>query len=125
MIKKIRRDTNPDFLFIEPYELVITDEIRVAASLGLRDVDYEVGPFITLVDAETFDFSWQERNRLILNHIIGADMIAISRSDLTQPEQLEAIRETLKNHVNNNQVLSLSAVLGHGIKEVMDSILVM
>jgi G3E family GTPase len=90
----------------------------------LRDVGYEIGPFIALVDAESFDFSWQERSKLILNHIVGADVVAISRSDLTKLEQVEAIRETLEDHVENNRVLSLSTVLGRGIKEVMDRILV-
>ena len=36
--------------------------------------------------------------------------------------QLEEIRETLRDNVNNNHVLSLSLLLGQGIKEVIDEV---
>ena len=123
MIKAFKRDLDPDFLLIEPYELVVTKEIRTAASMALRDVRYEIGPFITLVDGPTFSFSWHERNRLILNHVAGADLVAISRTDLLEAGQVEKIRTALKGHVDNNQVLSLSVMLDQGVKEVIAKIL--
>ena len=123
MIKAFKRGLDPDFLFIEPYELVVTKEIRTAASMALRDVRYELGPFITLVDGPTFEFSWQERRRLILNHVEGADLVAISRTDLLETEQVEKIRNALKDHVCNNHLLGLSVSLNQGVKEVIAKIL--
>jgi len=123
MIKAFKRGLDPDFLFIEPYELVVTKEIRTAASMALRDVTYELGPFITLVDGPTFEFSWHERKRLILNHVVDADLVAISRTDLLETEQVQKIRNTLKDHVGNNHVLRLSISLNRGVKEVIAKIL--
>ena len=118
MIKDLKRGLDPDFLFIEPFELVITNEIRTAISMGLRDVTYEIGPFIALVDASTFGYSWQERKSTILNHLIGADVVAISRIDLVEPEYLETIRDTLKDHINSSHLLEVSFSSAHGLDEV-------
>ena len=63
-IKKFRRDIDPDFLFIEPSEIVVTREMRIVSSMGLRDVKYATGPFITLVDGPAFEVSWEERRPL-------------------------------------------------------------
>jgi len=118
MIKDLKRGLDPDFLFIEPFELVITNEIRTAISMGLRDVTYEIGPFIALVDAPTFGYAWQERKSTILNHVVGADVVAISRIDLVEQEYLETIRDTLKNHITGSHLLELSFSPAHGLDEV-------
>ena len=53
-IKEIKRTVNPDYLFIEPSEMVLTQEMLDATRMGLRDVSYEIGPFITLIDGPDF-----------------------------------------------------------------------
>ncbi len=91
--------------------------------MGLRDLTYEIGPFITLVDGPTFDFLWRERRRLILNHILGADLVAISRADSLGSDRLETVQNILEQHFNKNHVLSLSVTLDRGVEEVIDTIL--
>ena len=118
MIKDLKRGLDPDFLFIEPFELVITNEIRTAISMGLRDVTYEIGPFIALVDAPTFGYVWQERKSTILNHVVGADVVAISRIDLVEQAYLETIRDTLKSHIAGSRLLEVSFSSAHGLDEV-------
>jgi G3E family GTPase len=119
MIKDLKRGLNPDFLFIEPFELVITNEIRTALSMGLRDVSYEIGPFIALVDAPTFEYSWEERKTTILNHVVGADVVAITRIDLVEPEYLETIRDALMDYANTNRLLNLSFPLRQGMNDII------
>lgn len=116
-IKAFRRELDPNFLFIEPSEMVVTRELRNATSMGLRDVRYEIGPFVTLVDGPTFDFSWQERRALLLGQITDADLVLVSRTDLAEQERLAEIEGTLKEYCNG--VLSLSTRLGQGIEEVV------
>lgn len=116
-IKGLRRELNPDYLFIEPSEMVVTRELRNASAMGLRDVKYEIGPFITLVDGPAFDFSWQDRRALLIGQISDADLVVISRTDLIKSERLAEIEGTLKEYCNG--VLSLSTRLGQGIEEVV------
>lgn len=119
MIKDIRRTVNPDYLFIEPFELVVTAEILTALAMGQRDVDYEVGPVFALIDAPEFDFSWRERKQTLLNHISGCHRVAITRVDLVGKQKLKAIREALRNEMQADDVLLVSIPDDEGIEKVM------
>ena len=119
-IKGIQREIDPDLLFIEPSEMVVTKELRNVSAMGLRDVTYEVGPFITLVDGPTFNFSWQERRALLLGQIADADLVVLSRSDLIDSGRLEEIGKTLNEHLKS--VIGLSTPLGLGVKEVVEMV---
>jgi G3E family GTPase len=117
-IKKFRRDIDPDFLFIEPSEMVLTPEMRNATSMGLRDVKYAVGPFITLVDGPAFEVSWEERRPLILGQVEGADAVAVSRSDLLDTGRVQEIIEVLREYTGN--VFQMSVTGNAGLRKVMD-----
>ncbi len=119
-IKGFRRELDPDFLFIEPSEMVVTRELRNASAMGLRDIKYDIGPFITLVDGPSFDFSWQERRALLLGQIRDADLVVVSRTDLIKSERLAEIGGVLKGYCNG--ALGLSTHFGQGIKEVVEMV---
>lgn len=119
-IKGFRRELDPDFLFIEPSEMVVTRELRNASAMGLRDIKYDIGPFITLVDGPSFDFSWQERRALLLGQIRDADLVVVSRTDLIKSERLAEIIGVLKGYCNG--ALGLSTHFGQGIKEVVEMV---
>lgn len=116
-IKKIRRNANPDFMFVEPSERVVTREMRNVIAMGRRDVSYEIGPFITLVDGPDFWPLWKERQPLLLGHMAGADLVALSRSDLIGAARVEEIVRIMKGYCNN--ILQLSARSGAGMEEVV------
>lgn len=120
-IKEFRKTVSPDYLFVEPSELVVTAELRSVISMGLRDINYDIGPFITLVNAEDFAIIWEERRPLILGQISGADLVAISKVDLLigKPE-LQHIVNTIKTLCPC--LLQLSSHNALGIKEVITSI---
>jgi G3E family GTPase len=117
-IKGFRRELDPDFLFIEPSEMVVTRELRNVSAMGLRDIKYDIGPFITLVDGPSFNFSWQERKALLLGQIRDADLVAVSRTDLIKSERLTEIGGVLKGYCNG--ALGLSTHFGQGIEEVVE-----
>lgn len=119
-IKAFRRELNPDILIIEPSEMVVTCELRNASAMGLRDVNYKIGPFIALVDGPTFEYLWQERRALLLGQITDADLVIISRVDLITSERLKEIAGNLKGY--RNGVLGLSTRLGLGVEEVVEMI---
>jgi len=117
-IKKFRRDIDPDFLFVEPSEMVLTHEMRDVTSMGLRDVKYAVGPFITLVDGPAFEVSWEERRPLILGQVEGADIVAVTRSDLLDTGRVQEIIEVLREYTGN--VFQMSVTGNAGLWKVMD-----
>ena len=117
-IKKFRKDIDPDFLFIEPSEIVVTREMRDVSSMGLRDVKYAAGPFITLVDGPAFEVEWQERRPLILGQVEGADAVAVSRSDLIDAGRVQEIIGVLREYTE--KVFQMSVIENTGIGEVME-----
>ena len=116
-VKKIRRALNPDFLFIEPSELVVTEEMRTATRMALRDVNYTSGPFVTLVDGPGFQDLWRDRQPLLLGQLSGADLVAVSKSDLISAVRMEAIMDTLKGYCRG--ILRLSVHSGSGLGELV------
>ncbi len=107
LIKKIKRSHDPEFLFVEPSEMVVTQELQNVAAMGHRDVRYQIGPLITLVDAPQFSFMWEERQQLIIGQINGADVVALSRTDMLENSSPEEIRNVLRTHRTGIDLLSV------------------
>jgi G3E family GTPase len=119
MIKNIKRTVNPDYLFIEPFELVVTKEILTALAMGQRDIKYEVGPVFALIDASEFDFLWQERKQTIINHVIGSSKVAITRADLVDKQKLKMIREAVENELQIDDIFAVSIPESEGMEKLM------
>ena len=90
------------------------------AAMGLRDIRYDIGPFITLVDGPQFGFMWSERRSLLLGQVNKADIVAVSRIDLIESSELADINHTLRDY--HSRLIALSATNGSGIKEVVKQI---
>ncbi len=118
--KSIQRNCKPDYLFVEPSEMVVTKELRDVAAMGRRDTVYDIGPFITLIDGPQFETVWEERRPLIGGQIRDADVVAISRMDRLAPPQVERIRHQLKPY--RNAVMLLSSTTGVGVQELVHRI---
>jgi G3E family GTPase len=110
--KDIKKTHDPDVLFVEPSEMVVTEELRQVAAMGRRDIRYEIGPFITLVDGPLFGFLWQERRKLLLGQVSDADVVAISRCDQIDPQELREIQDILAEYHNGIDGLSVHKNLG-------------
>ena len=98
--------------------MVVTRELRDVAAMGLRDVQYDTGPFITLVDGPLFEFLWSERQALLLGQVKDADLVAVSRVDLMDVSELETVKSLLKDYCR--QILPLSAQNGTNLEEVVN-----
>jgi len=105
MKKKLKRSVDPDILFLEPSEMIVTTELRSVLSMGLRDMQYLVGPLITLIDGPSFSFNFKERKQLLLGQIRESDRIAISRVDLVDDLTVNHICESLQ--LSKNDLLLL------------------
>ena len=107
LIKKIKRRHDPEFLFVEPSEMVVTQELQNVTAMGHRDIRYQTGPLITLVDVPRFSFMWAERRQLIIGQINGADIVALSRCDKIEDLSLDEIRNELRSYRNEIDLLSV------------------
>lgn len=117
-IKEFRRSISPAYLFVEPSELVVMAEMRNVIKMGLRDINFTIGPFITLVDGERFGTLWEERRPLLLGQITGADLVALTKTD-SLPLTAQAAEMVALLQAYCPQVLLLSSRTGLGVKEVM------
>ena len=118
--KAIKRQIDPDYLFIEPSEMVVTQELRNVTAQGLRDVRYQIGPLITLIDGPQFAFHWRERQALLLGQIRGADLVALGRADLLSAEEQRSIFNTLED--TPAKPLLLSCRSGAGWDDLMQAV---
>jgi len=103
--------------------LIVTRELRDVIKMGLRDISYDIGPIITLIDGPSFSFNWAERPKLLLGQIRDADRIALSRTDMIDSNEIQHIRETLNTKGNN--LLLMSKQNSSPIKELAQHILLM
>lgn len=118
--KELRRKYNPDFLFIEPSEMVVTRELKQVLFMGRRDISYEIGPLITLINGPAFDSQWQERAFLMIGQIQDADLVALARSDLLDGHGIHEREQQLMDYTRS--VLPISVPGNVGIHTVLAAV---
>lgn len=123
--KKLKKAIDPDFLFLEPSEMIVTRELRDVVKMGLRDIHYDIGPFVTLVDGPSFVFQWEERAKLLLGQIQEADRVAISRTDIIDKKQVEHMRGLLNLNGVDSNLLLLSMQNSSSINELVQDVILM
>ena len=119
--KEIKRNHNPDYLFIEPSEMVVTRELKDVMAMGRRDIVYEIGPLITLVNGPEFDSLWEYRSFLMIGQMKDADLVAITRSDLMDAHSIHELEQKLTTY--SNALLPLSVPCDMGVNDVMASVM--
>ena len=110
--KTMKRAHNPDFLFIEPSEMVVTRELRDVAAMARRDIAFELGPYITLVNGPEFESNWQERQALLIGQMRDADVVAISRFDRVDDRLLSVLQRSLAGCADGLLPLSIHRNIG-------------
>lgn len=118
--KEIKRHHDPDFLFIEPSEMVVTQELRNVMAMARRDIVYEIGPIITLINGPAFEFLWEERSPLIIGQMNDADLVALSRADLVADDRIQEIASILTDYTR--APFPMSVPCNVGIHEIMMAI---
>lgn len=100
--------------------MVTTSELVAASKLAQRDCRYEIGPMITLVNADDFEFLWEERRALLLAQMQGADLVALGRADLPEEAVLREIRASIEPF--SREIIELSTAKGWGLEKVISLI---
>jgi G3E family GTPase len=105
--------------------MIVTRELRDVVKMGLRDIHYDIGPFVTLVDGSSFAFQWEERAKLLFGQIQDADRVAISRTDIIDKKQVEHIRGFLNSNGVDSNLLLLSMQNSSSINELVQDVILM
>jgi G3E family GTPase len=111
-LKQIIRNNSPHYLFLEPSGMVLTHELRSVSGMGRRDVSYDIGGFITLIDGPSFDSTWRERKDLMIGQVKDADLVMLSRSDLLSEAEMTGIKRVLSGHIEDLSLLSTRKSIG-------------
>jgi len=119
--KELKRNHNPDFLFIEPSEMVVTQELKNVMAMGLRDISYEIGPLITLVNGPEFDSQWLDRSFLMIGQMKDADLVALTRSDLMDTHRIRELEQRVSAYASF--LLPLSVPCNVGVREVVAAVM--
>jgi len=119
--KELKRNHNPDFLFIEPSEMVVTQELRNVMAMGRRDISYEIGPLITLVNGPEFDSLWEDRSFLMIGQMKDADLVALTRFDLMDEQDIHDLELSVSAHASS--LLPLSVPCNMGVNEVLAAVM--
>ena len=64
------------------------------------------------MDGPLFGFLWQERRKLLLGQVSDADVVAISRCDQIDPQELQEIQNLLAEYHSGIDGLSVHQNLG-------------
>lgn len=101
--------------------MIETKELQDVLKMGLRDIRYEIGPFITLIDGPTFSFQWEERPSLLHGQIQNADILVLSRIDRIDAATAEKICRTL--NLSEKNLFLLGRKNNSGIEAIAQQIL--
>ncbi len=89
--------------------------------MGRRDVRYDIGPYITLINGPQFPTLWQERQTLLRGQLTGADLVAVNKIDLLNADRLVEINQTLNGLCG--RLIPLSARSGEGLEVVVQALI--
>lgn len=92
--------------------MVLTGELRSVVTMARRDVTYDIGSFITLIDGPNFDFIWRERKDLLIEQIRDADLVMLSRSDLLGEARVAEVKRVLGSLITDLNLLSTRKSIG-------------
>lgn len=100
--------------------MVVSEEIKDVAAMGLQDLKFQFGPLITLLDCTRFAFNWRERRPLLMGQIQDADLVLRSRSDLVDQAALDECAAELKEV--GMEASPISVPRNRGLKKVAQTI---
>lgn len=89
--------------------------------MGLRDMAYTVGPFITLIDCSEFSFHFEVRPKLLFGQIDGADQIVLTHTDEVDASQINHIKQELK--IDQHTLLTFDKTEQSAIEPLVASII--
>jgi G3E family GTPase len=111
----------PDFVLVEPTGVAIPNQVKLATLMAKRDCDITLGPAVVLFDAtrpEELLFN-DILGNIVIRQISDADIIAISKIDAVNDEQLVDCEQQVRKLNQNAKIMRISSIRGDGMKELL------
>lgn len=119
------KDFKPDHVLVEPTGVAVPHQVKMAARMAGRDAKIKLGPAVVLFDAtrpaELLDMDML--GQLVTTQVKDADVVAISKVDAVDENELPAIEDRIREYNDKAEILHLSSFSGMGIERIRDVIL--
>jgi len=111
---------NPDILLAEPTGVAVPHRVKSATLMGGRDAEVSLGPAVVLFDAIRPEelLSEDMLGTLVKRQLKDADIIAISKVDAVDEEQIRDCEEKTREVNPEAALLRLSCIRGDGLEEL-------
>jgi len=111
---------HPDIIIIESTGVAYPGVIRDEIMLMNLPIEYEIAPLLTLFDGSRFKQILKEIKNFAAQQLAQAEVIAISKSDLTEPSFLPIIEEAVRQMNPTAKIISLSSKNAESFSNLVD-----
>jgi len=123
-LETLARGTKPDVVIIEPTGIAVPESIRQTVMLNAAKTGAVLGPTIVLFDTTRTEklLTYDTLKRLVNTQIRDADIIALSKIDLSSAEAAEYAEKAVREMNQTAKIIRLSTVTGEGLSVLADRI---
>ncbi len=123
-LETLARGQNPDVVIIEPTGIAVPESIRQTVMLNANKTGAVLGPTIVLFDTTRTEklLTYDTLKRLVNTQIRDADIIALSKIDLSSTEEAEHAEKAVSEMNQTAKIIRLSTVTGEGLSALADRI---
>jgi G3E family GTPase len=123
-LKQMKREHNPDHLFVEPSGIVIPDELRLQVKVAGRDVRLSVGPVVLLADAlDPCGAFAEEVAHITAQQARQADLLVINKVDSALPGDVDWLEGSLRELSPEAPLYRVSVQSGDGLAGLVAAVL--
>lgn len=117
-LKILARDVDPDMVIIEPTGMAVPHTVKEVAAYVGSNVKISFGPTIVLFDTTRAEklLTYETLERLITTQLKDADIIALSKVDAMENDQVESARRAVVKFNSAATVIRLSTNSGEGVE---------
>jgi G3E family GTPase len=123
-LEALAKGPNPDVIIIEPTGIAVPESIRQTVMLNAGKTGAVSGPTIVLFDTTRTDklLTYDTLKRLVTTQIHDADIVALSKVDLSSAEAADNAEKAVRGLNPNAEIIRVSTVSGEGIPVLTDRI---
>lgn len=123
-LETLARGPKSDVVIIEPTGIAVPESIRQTVMLNAEKTGAVLGPTIVLFDTTRTKklLTYDTLKRLVNTQIRDADIIALSKIDLSSVEAAEYAERAVREMNQTAKIIRLSTVTGEGLSVLADRI---
>lgn len=121
----LAKGMNPDIIIIEPTGMAVPNAIKktVVDNTAGR-IDISIGPTIVLFDTTREEklLTYDTLKRLVTTQLLDADIIALSKVDITSEEAVAHARQSVHRINPRAEIITVSTRTGEGLANLINAV---